>query len=275
MSGSAVNVTQTLTAERDADGKPFARLVCTRCARAGGDSHAMLAQNGQVNLDKDRIHLWEFLNEPVYTSYALPSDREGKLGGKRYTPADYVALLEVAAKGMREADPACKVMGGIAGPPRTLTREVIEAGCLKHVDIFRLPSRARWTWPTCGSSNWRHRRSSSPTWSHRPAARTWCPTGRSSWAADSVDGNRRLGRRGSTVRNGRNGRHAGQIVPADFGLAATARPVLYFDYFDPVVKRELRPLAASLGWIKVEKGAAYTLSCDMRASVAGVRAVLG
>ena len=51
--------------------------------------------------------------------------------------------------------------------------------------------------------------------------------------------------------------------------------MLYFDYFEPVVKRELRPLAASLGWIKVEKGAAYTLSCDMRASVDGVRAVLG
>jgi len=29
-------------------------------------------------------------------------------------------------------------MGGIAGPPRTMTREVIEAGCLKHVDIFNL-----------------------------------------------------------------------------------------------------------------------------------------
>ena len=87
---------------------------------------------------KDRIHLWEFLNEPVYTSYALSADRDDKLGGKRYTPADYVALLEVAARGMREADPTCKVMGGIAGPPRTLTREVIEAGCLKHVDIFNL-----------------------------------------------------------------------------------------------------------------------------------------
>jgi hypothetical protein len=83
---------------------------------------------------KDRIHLWEFLNEPVYTSYALPA----KLGGKGYTPADYVALLAVAAKGMRDADPACKVMGGIAGPPATRTREVIEAGCLKHVDIFNL-----------------------------------------------------------------------------------------------------------------------------------------
>ena len=83
---------------------------------------------------KDRIHFWEFLNEPVYTSYALPA----KLGGKGYTPADYVALLAVAAKGMRDADPACKVMGGIAGPPATRTREVIEAGCLKHVDIFNL-----------------------------------------------------------------------------------------------------------------------------------------
>ena len=48
--GSPVNVTQTLSVEKDADGKPFARLVCTRCERQGGDSHAMLAQNGQVNL---------------------------------------------------------------------------------------------------------------------------------------------------------------------------------------------------------------------------------
>ena len=87
---------------------------------------------------KDRIHLWEFLNEPVYTSYALPADGEGQLGGKHYTPADYVALLEVAAKGMRAADPTCQVMGGIAGHPTTLTREVIDAGCLKHVDIFNL-----------------------------------------------------------------------------------------------------------------------------------------
>ena len=36
------------------------------------------------------------------------------------------------------ADPACKVMGGIAGGPETFTREVIEAGCLKHVDLFNL-----------------------------------------------------------------------------------------------------------------------------------------
>jgi hypothetical protein len=87
---------------------------------------------------KDRIPYWEFLNEPIYTSYALPADRERRLGGRQYTPADYVALLSVAARGMRRADPACKVMGGIGGTPTLLTREVIEAGCLEHVDIFNL-----------------------------------------------------------------------------------------------------------------------------------------
>lgn len=87
---------------------------------------------------KDRVTVWEFLNEPVYTSYALPGRQIPAVGGKSYTPADYVALLEVAAAGMRQADPTCKVMGGIAGGPDTFTREVIEAGCLRHVDIFNL-----------------------------------------------------------------------------------------------------------------------------------------
>jgi hypothetical protein len=52
-------------------------------------------------------------------------------------------------------------------------------------------------------------------------------------------------------------------------------PTLYFDYYEPVVRKELRPLAASLGWIPVTRGAAYTLSCDMKASRDGVRAWLG
>ena len=87
---------------------------------------------------KDRVHVWEFLNEPIYTNYALPANRDRTIAGSRYTPADYVALLEVAAAGMRKADPACKVIGGIAGGPETFTREVIEAGCLKHLDLFNL-----------------------------------------------------------------------------------------------------------------------------------------
>src|ERR1035437_5549068 len=53
-SGSKTDVTQTLSIEKGDDGKPFARLVCTRCERRGGDSHAMLTQVGQIKLAKDR-----------------------------------------------------------------------------------------------------------------------------------------------------------------------------------------------------------------------------
>ena len=87
---------------------------------------------------KDRIRIWEFLNEPIYTDYALPSDSTNRYGGRKYAPADYVALLEVAAGAMRRADPGCKVIGGIGTGARGLTRTAIEAGCLKHVDIFNL-----------------------------------------------------------------------------------------------------------------------------------------
>lgn len=80
---------------------------------------------------KDRIQVWEFLNEPIYTSYALP--RAGD-----YTPADYVRLLEVVSAAMRRSDPECKVMAGIGGGANTLTREVMEAGGLEHLDILNL-----------------------------------------------------------------------------------------------------------------------------------------
>jgi hypothetical protein len=91
-----------------------------------------------VDRYKDRIHIWEFLNEPVYTDYALPRSLGSKHGGRDYTPADYVALLKTAAAAMKKADPACKVMGGFAGDPGTLTKEGIEAGLLDAIDILNL-----------------------------------------------------------------------------------------------------------------------------------------
>lgn len=81
---------------------------------------------------RDRVQIWEFLNEPIYTHYALPAR------GGDYEPADYVRLLAVAYAAMHRADPDCKVIGGIGSLPRKLTKEVIEAGCLDYVDIFVL-----------------------------------------------------------------------------------------------------------------------------------------
>jgi hypothetical protein len=72
---------------------------------------------------KDRVHVWEFLNEPIFTHYA---------------PADYVRLLAIAYPAMHRADPGCRVIGGIGSSPDRLTGEVIEAGCLDYVDTFVL-----------------------------------------------------------------------------------------------------------------------------------------
>ena len=91
---------------------------------------------------RDRVQVWEFLNEPIYTHYALPQ----RTGG--YEPADYVELLKLAYAAMHRADPDCIVIGGIGSLPRKLTEEVIDAGCMDHVDVFVLhmyPSRGELT----------------------------------------------------------------------------------------------------------------------------------
>ena len=87
---------------------------------------------------KDRIHVWEFLNEPIYTDYALPGEGKTKFGPPVYAAADYVRLLGVAAGAMRSGDPKCRIIGGVAGGADGLARNVIEAGVLKHCDILNL-----------------------------------------------------------------------------------------------------------------------------------------
>jgi hypothetical protein len=87
---------------------------------------------------RDRIHVWEFLNEPIYTDYALPGEGKTKFGPPVYTAADYVRLLGVAAGAMRAADPQCRIIGGVAGGADGLARGVIAAGVLKHCDILNL-----------------------------------------------------------------------------------------------------------------------------------------
>ena len=123
-------------ADLPAKGYPGVRLKQAWAPKNPSDLGAFI--ESAVARYKDRIHIWEFLNEPIYTDYALPADHANKYHGRRYTPADYVALLQTASSAMRKADPGCKVMGGMAGGPREGTKELLAAGILKHVDIFNL-----------------------------------------------------------------------------------------------------------------------------------------
>jgi len=90
-----------------------------------------------VRHDRDRIKAWEFLNEPLYTDYALPGKGQG-LPGADYQTRDYVALLQTASRAMKRGDPACTVVGGIAGWPDDQTTQFIKAGGLTPLDVLNL-----------------------------------------------------------------------------------------------------------------------------------------
>jgi hypothetical protein len=87
---------------------------------------------------KTRVHVWEFLNEPIYTDYALPASFAAQYGGRQYAPADYVALIKAASAAMRKADPSCTVIGGLAAGPTRGASEVIEAGILDCLDVYNI-----------------------------------------------------------------------------------------------------------------------------------------
>ena len=72
---------------------------------------------------------WEILNEPIYSSYALPEE-------KGYQFSDYIQLLEVAYQAVKVVEPGALVIGGIGGPAQA--EEFIEAGGLPWVDILNL-----------------------------------------------------------------------------------------------------------------------------------------
>ena len=80
---------------------------------------------------RDRIHAWEILNEPIHTSYALPRQ-------KGYKVEEYVQLLKVAYRAVKEVQPDSLVIGGIAGGPDLYTREFVESGGLRWVDALNL-----------------------------------------------------------------------------------------------------------------------------------------
>ena len=81
---------------------------------------------------RNRAGVYQVLNEPLYTSYALPAARG-------YTMDHYLALLEKAWRALKTTDPACQVIGGPgAGPASSHTRQFIERDGLQFADILDL-----------------------------------------------------------------------------------------------------------------------------------------
>ena len=78
------------------------------------------------------VTTYQVLNEPVYTSYALPQQQG-------FGMADYLRLLGSASRAMKAADPQCRIVGGLsANLGSGHTREFIEQGGLDACDVFDL-----------------------------------------------------------------------------------------------------------------------------------------
>jgi hypothetical protein len=96
-----------------------------------GEYAAAVARHYQPSRPRAITH-FQVLNEPVYTSYALPR----QFG---YTLADYLRLLEVASRALKSAAPDCRVVGGISANLESgFTRDFVKQGGLKLVDVFDL-----------------------------------------------------------------------------------------------------------------------------------------
>ena len=258
-SGSARDVSQTLTVEKDTNGKLLAHLVCTRCDRRGGDSHAMLAQNGHVNLSKG--HLYRFSCRLRATGLASRTIGVAIQETKGWLPSGLFTEFTVSPA-WQHHETMFRATRDV-GPTGRLQIWFTEPGTLdvtdvKIVEVAMQGIEFTDTIAPAGDKNL------VPNSSFELGGAGWSSMGTGIGWGD-------LDRLYGTIEAG--GTHGNSLLRIPLGGDHT--PVLYFDYFEPLVKRELRIVAANLGWIQVDKGAAYTVSCDMRSSVTGARAVLG
>lgn len=81
---------------------------------------------------RGRVKVFEILNEPLYTTYAVPA-----VFG--CTTADYIALLRTAYETVKAVDPTCTVVGGIGSSPDSKwVDEFVEQGGLRWCDVMDL-----------------------------------------------------------------------------------------------------------------------------------------
>ena len=97
----------------------------------------------------------------------------------------------------------------------------------------------------------------------------WGASGWASYGTGSVLGD--LARLHGTVRVDDGTTHRSYLRIA---LGGSQTPVLYSEYGDSLKLRIGKTLAANRGWITMERGATYTLSCYMRANRSGTTAIL-
>lgn len=92
---------------------------------------------------QNRIKIWEYLNEPFYTTHSFPNVEQldaatNGIPGANFTVLDYLDWLKIMYASVKAADPQAQVIGGLSARPDLLSKEFFQAGGLAYVDIFNL-----------------------------------------------------------------------------------------------------------------------------------------
>ena len=252
-------VRQTLSLQTNAAAGRCAKLACTAYTRRGPSSHAMLAQVGKVALKKGQM-------------YRLSCRLRAERLRSRYVR---VAISDTASWSN------CGLQAGFSVGRSwrpfeaffTATRTVDRASRLQFwfaetgtlwIDDIRIVPVSKLSLAFTGRIEPGPTRNLLPNGSFEAGRDGWASLGtKSGWGNLS-------GLYGEVVDGAaRDGRKSLRIV-----LQPGTTPVTYFDYFEPVRVVQRSPLAANVGWIRVERGRPYTLSAWMRSGRDGVPARL-
>jgi len=224
------NVVQSLELAADPDGTAFVKLICTRCDPKSPSSHAMLAQVGVVQLARGRMY-----------EFSCRMRAEGLRGRavsiavsdtKTWSNCGLQASLSVGAAwqtyrriftATRDVADASRLQFWFNEPGTLCVADVRIAECSAQEAEFTD------TIPDAGGRNL------VPNGSFETSGAGWLSLGS------------RVGWGGLSDLHGRietaGARHGGAFLRIPLGGDDT--PVLGFDYFEPVVRRELRPLAVA------------------------------
>ncbi len=257
--GDLSRVNQSLSVAREG-GVPYAKLDCKSIQGSGGDIHSMIAQMGTVALERGK-------------TYQLTCDvREKGIQGRSVSVA-VMDMTDWNTCGLNTSIPvtsewrSCSI---IFQATRNVSKQsrlqfwFTETGTfyLRNVKLMEIqPVKTVFTdiAPRTVSKNL------VTNGSFDVGAFGWSSLGRASgW------GN--IAHLHGTVMSSEDPLHTHFLrIP----LGGGNTPVLYFDYLVPSATRQLRMLVANLGWIAVQPGASYTLSCEMRSNPTGLRAAIG
>ena len=253
---------QTLTIETDSDGARVAKLSCTKFVGGSPASHAMLCQTKHVAV---KVGQWYRLSWRAKARDLQINAVQVALSNTRKWSNAGLSHSFPVGRGWRQYEHVFRAEQDLPAADSRLQFWFASTGTLWLADVVLVPiERQRYEYHPqietkgvknflpnssfeCGTAGWG---------SYNPEMRTWA--GNVFRLIGEIDEDTAWhGRRSMRVQ-----------------VAGSKTPVFLWDWFDLVEEEILIPLVAHHGWVPLTKGAAYSVSCVLKADKPDVPARL-